>query len=246
MTRFFIPSDQIKGNKIFLEGSDQHHLLNVLRKKTGDEITVLNGKGEEYLAKVVEIGNSAVVAEIICAVERPTEPRVIINLIQGLPKSDKYEWIIQKNTELGVSRFQPVITERSTIRLDADARQKKWERWSKIIKSAAEQSGRQVIPELEMVKDWELLIRNLRPGLTLIPWEGEREKSLKAVLEAEKIVPAEVNVLIGPEGGFSMNEVEAAMANGAIPVTLGPRILRTETAGLVAATAILYHFGDLG
>lgn len=246
MTRFFIPSDHIKGNNVILKGSDHHHLLNVLRKKTGDEINVLNGKGEEYLAKVVEIGPSTVIAEIVSVVERPTEPRVILNLIQGLPKADKYEWIIQKNTELGVRRFQPVITERSMIRLDADARQKKWDRWNKIIKSAAGQSGRQIIPELDMIKDWGLLIKNLRPGLTIIPWEGERKNSLKAVLEAEKVLPTEVNILIGPEGGFSMNEVEEAVANGAIPVTLGPRILRTETAGLVAAAAVLYHFGDLG
>lgn len=246
MTRFFIPTDHIRGNTVFLEGSDHHHLLNVLRKKVGDEITVLNGKGEEFLARVIEIKPSAVTAEIVAIVNRPVEPRVKINLLQGLPKADKFEWIIQKNTELGISRFQPVITERSTIRLDAEARMKKWERWSKIIKSAAEQSGRTLIPELEMVKDWELTIGNLRPGLTLIPWEGETERSLKSVLEAEKVLPTEINVLIGPEGGFSVNEINEAREHGAIPITLGPRILRTETAGLVAATAILYHFGDLG
>ncbi|HOP75317.1 MAG TPA: 16S rRNA (uracil(1498)-N(3))-methyltransferase [Bacillota bacterium] len=246
MTRFFIPADHIRGDKVFLEGSDHHHLLNVLRKKVGDEITVLNGKGEEFLARVIEIKPSMVIAEIVTAMNRPAEPRVKINLIQGLPKADKFEWIIQKNTELGVSRFQPVITERSTIRLDAEARTKKWERWSKIIKSAAEQSGRTIIPELEMVKDWELAIRNLRPGLTLIPWEGETERSLKSVLEAEKVLPTEVNVIIGPEGGFSIQEINEAREYGAIPITLGPRILRTETAGLVAATSILYHFGDMG
>lgn len=245
MTRFFIPSNQINGKIVFLEGSDYHHLLNVLRKQTGDQINILNGQGGEYSAKIMEIRPDAVVAEIQSEVDKLTEPRVKINLIQGLPKADKFEWIIQKNTELGVCRFQPVMTERSTIRLDQSARRKKGERWAKIIKTAAEQSGRQIIPELEMVLDWEGVLGRLRPGLTLIPWEGEQERSLKEVLEGEKIAPAEINLLIGPEGGFSLEEVAAVRARGGIPVTLGPRILRTETAGLVATAAVLYHFGEL-
>lgn len=246
MTRFFIPAGQIKGNKVYLEGTDHHHLLKVLRKKVGDQITVLNGKGQEYLTQIVEIGQSAVVAEIVSEIDKPTEPRIKINLIQSLPKGDKFEFIIQKNTELGVSRFQPVISERSTIRLDQDGRIKKWERWRKIIKEAAEQSGRKVVPELEMIQDWEMAIENFPPGLVLIPWEGEEKRSLKEVLEEDRIFPTEITIIIGPEGGFSTDEINEARAHGAIPVTLGPRILRTETAGLVAASAVFYHYGDLG
>lgn len=246
MPRFFISAEQIKGNQVLLAGSDQHHLLNVLRKKVGDEIRVLNGQGEEYQVVLKEIGQTAVIGEIITKVEQTTEPRVKLTLIQGLPKADKFEWIMQKNTELGVSCFQPVITERSTVKLDGELRLKKWDRWQKIIKAAAQQSGRKVVPRLEMIKDWEILLSNLPEGLTLMPWEGEQDNSLKSVLENEKILPMAVNILIGPEGGFSLDEVQQAKDVGAIPVTLGPRILRTETAGLVAATAVLYHFGDLG
>jgi 16S rRNA (uracil1498-N3)-methyltransferase len=247
MTRFFIPSDQIKDNTVILKGDDRHHLLNVLRQGPGAEIIVLNGKGEEYLVRIIEITPDTVSGEILKQAERQTEPKVKICLVQSLPKADKFEFIIQKNTELGVSSFQPVISERSTIRLDAEQSHKKAERWQKIIREAAEQSGRQIIPRLEPVQKWNHFLRENRPpGLLLIPWEGEREKSIKQVLDDQKTVPEMVSALVGPEGGFSQAEVEQAIKVGAIPVTLGPRILRTETAGLVVASVILYHFGDLG
>ncbi|HOJ77818.1 MAG TPA: 16S rRNA (uracil(1498)-N(3))-methyltransferase [Bacillota bacterium] len=246
MTRFFIPSSQINGNQVVLEGSDHHHLLNVLRKKVNDQIIVLDGKGQEFLVRITELSPLKAVGEIVELIDKPTEPRVRITLVQSLPKADKFEYILQKNTELGVARFQPIISERSTIRINEESRMKKWERWHKIIKEAAEQSGRKVIPELEMVQNWKDALPRLRSGLVLIPWEGEKTRSLKAVLEAEKVVPEEVSLIIGSEGGFSLEEVKEAQARGAIPVTLGPRILRTETAGLVAATAILYHYGELG
>lgn len=246
MTRFFIPSDQITGNSVILKGEDRHHLLNVLRQGPGAEITVLNGKGQEYLVKITETTSDTVIGEILKQAERQTEPKVRVCLVQSLPKADKFEFIIQKNTELGVSSFQPLISERSTIRLDADQAHKKGERWQKIIHEAAEQSGRQIIPKLEPVRSWDKFWRDNSPqGLCLIPWESEREKSIKEVLDTQMEIPEMVSVFIGPEGGFSQNEVEQAIKYGAIPVTLGPRILRTETAGLVAVSVILYHFGDL-
>lgn len=247
MTRFFISSDQIKDNSVILKGEDRHHLLNVLRQGPGDEITVLNGKGEEYLVRITEATVDQVKGEIVKQMERQSEPRVKITLVQSLPKADKFEWILQKNTELGVSRFQPVFTERSNIKLDQAAQSRKLERWNKIIQEAAEQSGRQIIPVLEPIRRWsEMLAAYSGAGLVLIPWEGESGQSLKQVLERQPGIPGSVTVLIGPEGGFSLKEVEEAKEKGAIPVTLGPRILRTETAGLVVASALLYHFGDLG
>lgn len=246
MTRFFISSDQIKDNSVILKGEDRHHLLNVLRRGPGDEITVLNGKGEEYLVRITEATTDQVKGEIVRQVERQSEPRLKITLVQSLPKADKFEWILQKNTELGVSRFQPVFTERSNIKLDQSAQGRKLERWNKIIREAAEQSGRQIIPVLEPIRRWsEMLAAYSGAGLVLIPWEGESGQSLKQVLERQPGIPGSVTVLIGPEGGFSLKEVEEAKEKGAIPVTLGPRILRTETAGLVVASALLYHFGDL-
>lgn len=245
MTRFFISSDQIKSNTVILKGQDRHHLLNVLRQGPGAEITVLNGKGEEYLVKITEVTAEQVNGAILKKVERQTEPRVKITLVQSLPKADKFEWILQKNTELGVSRFQPVFTERSAIKLDQSAQTRKLDRWNKIIREAAEQSGRQIIPTLEPIRRWNEVIPGFDGGLVLLPWEGETNCSLKQVLEGRKENIEQVTIVIGPEGGFSLKEVEEAKARGAIPVTLGPRILRTETAGLVVASALLYHFGDL-
>ena len=247
MTRFFVPSDQIHDHTVILKGEDRHHLLNVLRQGPGAEITVLNGKGQEYQAKVLTVTPDEVIGEIVEQVERQTEPKVKINLVQSLPKGDKFEFILQKNTELGVSCFQPVISERSTIRLDTGGAHKKEERWRKIIREASEQSGRQIIPELRPVVNWTQFFKERDHfGLRLIPWEGEKENSLKQVLNEQKEAPENITVIIGSEGGFSQKEVEQAVQVGAIPVTLGPRILRTETAGLVVASAILYHFGDLG
>ncbi|HYH02516.1 MAG TPA: 16S rRNA (uracil(1498)-N(3))-methyltransferase [Bacillota bacterium] len=245
MTRFFIPAAQIRGNQVSLEGADHHHLLNVLRKNIGDEIQVLNGKGEEFNARICEIRAESTIAELCGSTGRQTEPRLKINLIQSLPKADKFEWIIQKNTELGVSSFQPVISERSVVKLDAGAKIKKQERWQKIIKEAAEQSGRGIIPQLKPVLEWRQLETNFPPGLVLIPWEDEQIRSLKAVLGEVRELPEQLSIVIGPEGGFARTEVERMAALGAITVTLGPRILRTETAGLVAASASLYHFGEL-
>lgn len=246
MTRFFIPSNQIQGDNVVLSGEDRHHLLTVLRKGLGSEIAVLNGKGDEFVVQITETTSDTVVGTIIKKIERSAEPKVKIHLIQSLPKADKFEWILQKNTELGVASFRPVITERSTIRLDAGQARKKEERWRKIIREAAEQSGRQIIPDLAPVQNWNQFLNEKPARLWIIPWEGEREQPIKAVLEKQKEMPNDVAVFIGPEGGFSQNEVNQAIALGAIPVTLGPRILRTETAGLVVASVILYWAGDLG
>ncbi|HEY8463086.1 MAG TPA: 16S rRNA (uracil(1498)-N(3))-methyltransferase [Bacillota bacterium] len=245
MTRFFIPTSQIRGNEVILEGADHRHLVKVLRKTVGAEIQVLTGKGEEFKARIIAIGPDRTVAELDESIRRQTEPRLKIRLVQSLPKAAKFEWIIQKNTELGVSSFQPVLSERSLIRLERDTKVKKQERWQKIIKEAAQQSGRQIIPDLQPVLEWEEFIAAFPAGLVLIPWEAETGQSLKTVLKSFEILPEEITVIIGPEGGFAQNEVEQVRQLGAIPVSLGPRILRTETAGLVAATALLYHFGEL-
>lgn len=246
MTRFFIPAEQINAKIITLKGTDRHHLLNVMRQEIGSRITVLDGKGAEYVAVIKEIGPDSVTGEIVAAVTRAAEPRLKIRLVQSLPKADKFELLLQKNTEIGIGVFQPVLTERSTIKLDPGTASKKEARWRKIIQEAAEQSGRQVIPHLEPVRNWPEVLAALPNGLSLIPWEGEREASLKKVLADRPELPESVTIFIGPEGGFSQAEVNDARERGALPVTLGPRILRTETAGLVVATALFYHYGDLG
>jgi 16S rRNA (uracil1498-N3)-methyltransferase len=246
MTRFFIPTGQFQEQTVTLTGADAHHLCKVLRARTGDEIIVLNGKGREFQARITVIAADMVTAEITGIIERNTEPKLRIMLVQSLPKLDKFEFILEKNTELGVAVFQPLITERSLIKLDGKSLPAKMERWRKIIQSAAEQSGRQILPELKAPLGWAAFRRQFPSGLILLPWEGEQTQSLKAVLERQAPGLEQTTIIIGPEGGFSLYEVEQAQAAGAVPVTLGPRILRTETAGLVAASAVLYHFGEMG
>jgi 16S rRNA (uracil1498-N3)-methyltransferase len=246
MTRFFVPTAQIRDGLVYLEGSDHHHLQTVLRRKVGDELQILNGKGEEWTARIVEMTAQTTIAKLNGSTGRPTEPRLKLNLVQSLPKADKFEWIIQKNTELGVSRFQPLLSQRSLIKLDMVARAKKQERWQKIIQEAAEQSGRGIVPRLKPILEWRQFIAQFPAGLVLLPWEGERERSLKDVLTPLTDLPEQISLIIGPEGGFAQTEVADLQELGAISITLGPRILRTETAGLVAAAAVLYHFGELG
>ncbi len=244
MTRFFVTSNQIKQNKVYLDGADRDHLCKVLRKKTGDELSILDGQGNEYRARILEIAPEKLVAELVETIARPSEPKVKLKLVQSLPKAEKFELVLQKNTEVGVTAFQPILSERSSLKLESQAVTKKTERWQRIIKEAAEQSGRQLLPQLFPILSWEEFLATTIKGLILIPWEGEREKSLKQVLSAQTDIPEQITVLIGPEGGFSVTEIEQALAYGAIPVTLGPRIFRTETAGLVVASCIFYHFND--
>jgi 16S rRNA (uracil1498-N3)-methyltransferase len=246
MTRFFVPTAQIRDGLVYLEGGDHHHLQTVLRRTVGDEVLILNGKGEEWTARIVAVTAHTTIAKLSGSSGRRTEPRLRLNLVQSLPKADKFEWIIQKNTELGASSFQPIISERSLIKLDTTAKAKKQERWQKIIKEAAEQSGRGIVPQLAPVLEWREFCKQFPAGLVLLPWEGEQHRSLKMVLEALLEPPEQMSLIIGPEGGFAQTEVAMLQELGAVPITLGPRILRTETAGLVAVSALLYHFGELG
>jgi len=180
-----------------------------------------------------------------------TEPPIEITLVQGLPKSDKMDFIVQKVTELGVKRIIPVITQRTIIRLGKEKAQVRRIRWQRIALEAAKQSGRAIIPEVREVIPFIQALNNLNgESLNLIPWEEETSTSLKEVLKHHTShIPhpvSQITVFIGPEGGFTPEEVRAAREKGALPVSLGPRLLRTETAGLVTLAMILYELGDMG
>ncbi len=245
MARFFVPPPNFEHNYAKIRGDDYNHLVHVLRKKPGDEVVLLNGQGQEHVAVIREVTPNEVLLELTKALSGSREPQIKIKLVQSLPKADKFEFILQKNTELGVTAFQPLITERSLIKIDQQNRQKKQERWQNIIKNAAQQAGRQIIPELLEVLTWREYLGRSKPQLLILPWEGERAVSLKKLLDTEAQIPEQVELLIGPEGGFSAAEIAAAREMGAKTITLGPRILRTETAALVAATGILYHYDQL-
>lgn len=240
MPRFFAQSENIKDNKITITGEDAGHISRVLRSKTGERLTVCDGGGFDYEAEITDISDKTVVLEIKDKKPTESEPRVRITLYQGLPKGDKMELIIQKCVELGIWKIVPVNTERCIVKLDKIKEKKKIERWQKISESAAKQSGRGIIPEIGCTESFtEALKEVVRDGMAVIPYEMERERGLKQFLdgfEGERL-----GIFIGPEGGFSTEEIEKAKECGVIPVTLGKRILRTETAGMTAVANTLFY-----
>lgn len=249
MSRFFVSSENINNEKAIITGSDVAHLGKVLRKGVGDRVTLCDSKGYVYEAEIDEVTDEHISFCIINKVKSETEPIVPVILVQGVPKGEKAELIIQKTVELGVSEIRPALTEHTVVKLPTAAdRAKKAARWQKISEEAAKQCGRGVVPEVTVPDELDNIIKDLSgPAydgwLKLIPYENEQERTLKEALKNRGNAPGIV-IIIGPEGGFSQKEVKKCCDNGFISVTLGKRILRTETAGLAAIAAIRYEIGD--
>jgi len=245
MASFFVPAGQIKQGKVIISGSDVQHISNVLRLEPGNIITVLNGQGKGYRAKLDKIGKKQVECTILEEFTAAGEPPLQITLVQGLPKGDKMEMIIQKCTELGVTAIVPLCSERSVVKPVPDRMQKRRLRWQRVALEAARQCGRAIVPQVgEPVKLADVLITIPPDALKLMLWEDEQKVFLKQVLRTA--MPADVFLFIGPEGGFAPEEAALARDYGVITVSLGSRVLRTETAGLAAVAMILYELGDLG
>lgn len=253
MRRFFVEEKDIKGNQVTIKGNEARHIAQVLRLKEKDRMKVFTGEGREYLTEIIQVGKKEVIGNILKEIELNTEPSVSITLIQGLPKKDKMDFIVQKATELGVKKVIPVFTQRTIVKLDREKARPRQIRWQRIAKEAAKQSGRAVVPKVDEITTFiqSLDIIN-KEGLNLIPWEEEESTSLKEVLRPitagtrQSRVGSPITVFIGPEGGFTPEEVGAAKERGAVPVSLGPRLLRTETAAMATLAMILYELGDLG
>lgn len=236
MARFFIDPAAIEGETLRIEGEDAKHITRVLRMRVGDAFTACDGNLGEYYCEIIEADKNAVRAKIIEKTESEAEPAVSVTLYQGVPKGAKLDYIVQKCVEIGVCRIVPV----RSARIVREGEVKK-DRLSRIAMEAAKQSGRGMIPSVEEAISFsEALERAAEADLALFPYECEKETTLKAALSGKK--PATVSVMIGPEGGFEPEEAEAAREKGLIPVTLGKRILRTETAGLVTCGNIFYEF----
>lgn len=241
MPRFYIQDSQIQSTGITLTGEDVNHIKNVLRMKAGEKVVLCNGLGKDYYCEITEIRNDSVFLSIEKEQITDTELKGKIYLFQGLPKKDKMELIIQKAVELGVYEIVPVMTRRTVVKLeDAKKEQKKLERWQAIAESAAKQSGRGIIPKITKVYDFSEALEYGRDlNVKLIPYENEKGIAFtREVLES--VTPTDsVGVFVGPEGGFEEKEVGKAKAEGFIPITLGRRILRTETAGLTALSLLM-------
>lgn len=242
MPRFFVEKEQVSNGFINITGDDVKHIKRVLRLREGDEIEVCDGAGFDYECKIDSLSDDSVRAEIKSSSENMSEPPIELCVYQGMPKSDKMDYIVQKCVELGVCEIVPVITKRA-VSIPRDA-EKKSSRWQRIADEAAKQCGRGILPTVRNTVSFSEAISEMscEDSLSLMPYECEREGSLSELLR--KTDKKKINVFIGPEGGFDESEVEKARKAGVFTVTLGPRILRTETAPLAVCSAIMYELGD--
>lgn len=240
---FYTEKENIVGGQAYITGSDVNHIRNVLRMEVGEEIVICDGKGIFYTCVIKELSKDQIEAEIIESKEADTELKVKITLFQGLPKKDKMELIIQKAVELGVHEIVPVATRFCVAKIeDAKKEKKKLERWQEIAKAAAKQSGRGMIPQIKPVMTYkEALKAAAGMDRAVIPYE--KAEGMKAAMEeVGKMAACEsAGIFIGPEGGFAEEEIEGALDAGVAPISLGKRILRTETAGLCILSVLMFE-----
>lgn len=245
MNRFFICKDQIIGDRIEIIGKDVKHIRDVLRLKNKDRIEILS-ENRTYICEILEINSDVVLVSILDSFEGKNEPPIDIILYQGIAKGDKMDFIIQKCTEIGVKEIYPIVTNRTIVKIkDKRKEQKKVERWKTIAEEAAKQSKRDTIPIVSNIITYNEMIHILDGEENIIvPYEMERMNTLKKAFK--DIKNGNIHIIIGPEGGFEEKEINAILNIGGKPVSLGPRILRTETAGIVVISITLYELGDLG
>jgi len=240
-----------------ISGPAVHQISHVLRLRSGQRVVVLDDSGREYTVKLVRRGQKEIGGRIVAQAQAMGEPRTRITLYQAVLKGERFEWVLQKGSELGIAAFVPLLCARNVVR-DPAAVAKKLPRWQTIIREAAEQSHRGRLPRLQTPLDFAAACRQAQAmgGLSLLAWEEETALDLKQVLHARSPAApglagddspaiANIQLFIGPEGGLTAQEAALATAQDIQPITLGPRILRAETAGLVAAAALFYELGDL-
>lgn len=245
MFRYFCADEKIKNNRIKIEGGDAKHLKTILRAQVGEKISVVT-ESKEYIAELEVINKEDIICTLVEETMANNETKINITLCQGIPKQTKMESIIQQNVELGIKSFIPLITERTVVRLNEKEREKKkLDRWQKIAKESAKQSKRNIIPSVNDIMTVKELIEKIKneDAVVIVPYELEDIKLLKDVLQEPK---QNYYIVIGPEGGFDIKEIEMFQEIGAHIVTLGKRILRTETAGIVTAAVVMYACNEMG
>lgn len=235
--RFYAPPESIREGKVAFAADESRHMTRSLRLGRGDLVLVFDGRGREYLCRISSAW-PCVEAEVIEEVESAAEPRAQIELAQALIKGDKFDLVVQKATEVGVASISPLITDRSDVKLPPERANARLERWRRIAREAAKQCRRASVPEVRPVATLQRLLENAeKPDLRLL-FSEQGGESLRLLLASR---PRRIGLLVGPEGGWSEREIELAMACGARPVTLGPRILRAETAGIIAVALVNYE-----
>lgn len=241
MYHFFVPEENLREGQVIITGDDVNHIRNVLRMTVGEQVSLSCGKGVDYICSIVEVKEQEIVLDIQEEQPAISELPVDITLFQALPKKDKMEFVIQKAVELGASRVVPVRAKRCVVKLDDKKEEKKLARWRAIAEAAAKQSGRGIVPEIPAVQSFEQALA-MAEGMdtVLIPYElsDNMADSVNAMERAAN--GKSIGIFIGPEGGFERSEVEQAISHNAIPISLGKRILRTETAGLAALSVLMF------
>lgn len=241
LPRFFLPPDQIAETEVVLRDQDANHAARVLRLRPGDMVFALDGRGLLYQVRLTEVDKRETRGTIVAKQAATGELPVPVTLVQGLPKGEKFDWILQKATELGVTRIVPVVTERTVVRLSGDRAQDKVRRWQAIAREAAEQCERAMVPVVEAPVDFASWLKApLAEGVLRLACL-ERHGGVPLMAALSEVRPAGYEVVVGPEGGFGPAESDRLIASGARNVSLGTRILRTETASLMAIAAISSH-----
>lgn len=247
MHRFFVHDTGMslqqaaEGSDIALPERVAHQVRDVLRLHIGEQLVLLDNSGEEFVAEVARVERKIVEVHIVERHTSSIESSVRVVLCQGLLKSARFEWMLEKGTELGVAAFAPVLCHRSTSGLE-EAGPSKIQRWQRIMQEATELCGRSRIPDLLPIRPFAQVLEGVPSTvLALIPWEEERERSLRTVLRSAKPQEKTVYLFIGPEGGFTVDEIQLAQRHGTQAVTLGKRIMRAETAALAAVANVLYE-----
>lgn len=242
ITRIFQPIPLQTNAAITLDADAAHHVARVLRATVGETIVIFNGEGGEFKGTISEINKKNVIVKLTDFEDKHTESSLELYLAQGISRGEKMDYTIQKAVELGVKKVFPLLTERCNVKLDEDRREKRLQHWSSIIVSACEQSGRNQLPEIFMPQPLEKFLDQTDAEFKFV-LAPQAEKKLS---QYELPPNSQVVLLIGPEGGLSITEIELAKRKGFLPLNLGPRILRTETAAVAALTALQFHAGDLG
>ena len=245
MYKFFVNDEQIRENEVIIIGEDVNHIKNVLRLNVEDTIIVCNRSTyQSFICSIQQIDSEKIMCKIQEELKVSRETNTYIHIFQGLPKADKLEWVIEKCTEIGVKEITPVVMQRTIVKLDEKDKAKKLERWQKIAEVAAKQSQRDIILKVNPVINFKNIFEKVKDyDIVLVAYEEEKETTLKQILRTNKFnnENMKIAVIIGPEGGIEKSEIEQCIENKIPPITLGKRILRTETVALVVSSNILYE-----
>lgn len=247
MPKFFVTEEQVNDEKIKIIGQDVKHIKNVLRKKVGNELMICNtSTKKDYLSEIITIEENCIECKIKEQIENKVESNIKVSILQGLPKADKMELIIQKSVELGVYEITPIEMKRCVVKLNEKDKIKKIDRWQKISEVAAKQCGRNIIPNINQIINLKNVCNLFdKYDIVLVAYEDENKNTLKNELEKIKQKynnrEIKIGVIIGPEGGIDSEEIKMLQENGAITITLGKRILRTETVALNVLSIIMYE-----